>query len=88
MTQPVRSQIVVNASAERAFTVFTTQFGDFKPREHNLLGSPIVETVFEPRVGGHIYDVGADGWRSVADGVGGEGGWPLYVRRFAELVDR
>ncbi|BBY96497.1 hypothetical protein MGALJ_61660 (plasmid) [Mycobacterium gallinarum] len=26
----------------------------------NLLAVPIAETVFEPRVGGHIYDVGID----------------------------
>ncbi|MFG1916250.1 SRPBCC family protein [Micromonospora sp. NPDC048898] len=60
-TAVVRRQIVVNAPIERAFTVFTERFGDFKPREHNLLQAPIVGTVFEPRVGGHIYDQGADG---------------------------
>ncbi|AFM19536.1 hypothetical protein Mycch_4841 [Mycolicibacterium chubuense NBB4] len=152
MIEPIRRQIVVNAPVERAFTVFTAQFGDFKPREHNLLPVPIAETVFEPRVGGRIYDVGADGsrcewarvlhfeppsrvvfswdigptwqveadvaktsevevrfiaeapdrtrvelehrhldrhgegWRSVADGVGGDAGWPLYLARYAELV--
>ena len=151
MTEPLRRQIAVNAPVERAFAVFTAQFGDFKPREHNLLAVPITETVFEPWVGAHIYDVGedgsrcawarvlvyepptrvvfswdigptwqlepdpaktsevevrfiaedahrtrvelehrhlerhGDGWESVADGVGGEGGWPLYVRRYADL---
>jgi uncharacterized protein YndB with AHSA1/START domain len=44
-----------------AFEAFTQQFGDFKPPEHNLLSSPIVETVFEPHVGGHIFDRGEDG---------------------------
>jgi uncharacterized protein YndB with AHSA1/START domain len=57
----VRRQIVVDAPIERAFTVFTERFGDFKPPEHNLLGVPIAETVFEPEVGGHIYDRGVDG---------------------------
>ncbi len=57
----VRRQIVVRAPIEKAFTVFTERFGDFKPPEHNLLAVPIAETVFEPRVGGHIYDRGADG---------------------------
>jgi uncharacterized protein YndB with AHSA1/START domain len=57
----VHSQIVVDAPIERAFAVFTEQFGDFKPPEHNLLGAPIAETVFEPRVGGHIVDRGTDG---------------------------
>ena len=57
----VRRQIVVEAPVDRAFAVFTERFGDFKPPEHNLLGAPIVETRFEPRVGGHIYDRAEDG---------------------------
>jgi uncharacterized protein YndB with AHSA1/START domain len=57
----VHKQIIVEAPIERAFTVFTAQFGDFKPREHNLLDVPIAETVFEPKVGGHIYDRAEDG---------------------------
>ncbi|SEH73548.1 Uncharacterized conserved protein YndB, AHSA1/START domain [Mycolicibacterium rutilum] len=149
----VRREITVNAPIEKAFRVFTERFGDFKPREHNLLGVPIVETVFECRVGGHIYDRGSDGsecrwarvvayeppdrvvflwdigptwqvqtdpskasevevlftaapdgrtrvtlehrhidrhgdgWESVASGVDGDGGWPLYLRRYGELVE-
>jgi uncharacterized protein YndB with AHSA1/START domain len=57
----VRQQIVVDAPIEHAFRVFTDRFGDFKPPEHNLLEVPIAKTVFEPRVGGHIYDRGVDG---------------------------
>ena len=57
----VRRQIVVDAPVERAFAVFTERFGDFKPKEHNLLSSPIAETVFEAKVGGHIYDRAEDG---------------------------
>ena len=57
----VRREIVVQAPIERAFAVFTERFGDFKPPEHNLLEVAIAETVFEPRVGGHIYDRGVDG---------------------------
>lgn len=57
----VRRQIVVNAPIDKAFTVFTDRFGDFKPPEHNLLRVPIAETVFEPRVGGNIVDRGEDG---------------------------
>ena len=60
-TTAVRREIVVNAPIAEAFKVFTDRFGDFKPREHNLLQAPIAETVFEPRVGGHIYDRGVDG---------------------------
>jgi uncharacterized protein YndB with AHSA1/START domain len=57
----VRTSIVVDAPVERAFRVFTEDFGRFKPPEHNLLGVAIAETVFEPRVGGHLYDRGVDG---------------------------
>ena len=57
----VRRHITVDAPIEKAFAVFTERFGDFKPSEHNLLAAPIAETVFEPRVGGHIYDRGSDG---------------------------
>jgi uncharacterized protein YndB with AHSA1/START domain len=147
----VRHHVVVNAPLDRAFHVFTDKFGDFKPREHNLLKVPIEETVFEPRVGGHIYDRGVDGslckwariaayeppnrivftwdigptwqletdparasevevrftaesahrtrvelehrhierhgegWESVAAGVDGDAGWPLYLGRYANL---
>lgn len=57
----VLKQVVVAATVDQAFTAFTTRFGDFKPPEHNLLKAPIAETVFEPRVGGHIYDRAVDG---------------------------
>ena len=57
----VTQSIVVHAPIERAFEVFTRAFGSFKPREHNMLAVPIAETVFEPRVGGNIYDRGIDG---------------------------
>ena len=57
----VNASIEVNASAERAFEVFTRDFGMFKPPEHNLLAVPISETVVETHVGGHIIDRGADG---------------------------
>ncbi|MFC7597782.1 SRPBCC family protein [Terrabacter sp. GCM10028922] len=64
MTQPdtvVRRDVLVEAPVEKAFAAFTDRFGDFKPREHNLLAAPIAETVFEGRVGGHIYDRAVDG---------------------------
>ncbi|CDX16547.1 Activator of Hsp90 ATPase 1 family protein [Mesorhizobium sp. ORS 3324] len=57
----VKQSVVVEAPIERAFKVFTEGFGSFKPPEHNLLAVKIAETVFEPRVGGHVYDRGVDG---------------------------
>lgn len=149
----VRKEIVVEAPVEQAFSVFTDRFGAFKPPEHNLLGAPVVETTFEPHVGGHIYDRAEDGtecrwarilayepptrvvfswdigptwqlesdpanasevevrfvaegthrtrvelehrhidrhgpgWEDVHLGVDSEGGWPLYLARYAELIE-
>jgi uncharacterized protein YndB with AHSA1/START domain len=57
----VKQSIVVEAPIDRAFKVFTERFGRFKPPTHNLLSVPIAETVFEPRVGGYLYDRGTDG---------------------------
>lgn len=149
----VQLGITVAVSAERAFQVFTEQFDRIKPREHNLLApEPIAETVFETRVGGHVYDRGENGsvcrwarvlafdpprrfviswdispswqlvtdpdeasevevtftpdgpdrtrvdlehrhlerhgeqWESMRDGVAGEGGWPLYLQRYADTL--
>ena len=57
----VRTSIVVDAPIERAFTVFTTDMGSWWPAEHHILQAKLAEMVFEPRVGGHIYDRGTDG---------------------------
>jgi uncharacterized protein YndB with AHSA1/START domain len=151
-TTSVRTRIVVQAPIERAFRVFTEDFDRIKPREHNLLGVEIAETVFEPRAGGRVYDRGVDGsecqwarvlayeppdrivfswdisprwqvetdlertsevevrfisetaertrvelehrnldrhgegWESARDAVDSEGGWPLYLQRFADVI--
>jgi uncharacterized protein YndB with AHSA1/START domain len=45
----------------RAFAVFTERFDQIKPREHNMLGVDIAQSVFEPKVGGRVYDRGVDG---------------------------
>ena len=151
-TTSIRSAIVVDASIERAFSVFTEEFDRIKPREHNMLAVEIAETVFEPRVGGRIYDRGVDGseyqwarvlayeppdrvvfswdispqwqietdfaktsevevrfiaesaertrvelehrhldrhgegWEGARDAVAGDGGWPLYLQRFGDVI--
>jgi len=148
----IRHQITVDAPLERAFKVFVEDFDRIKPREHNLLGVEIAETVFEGRAGGHIYDRGVDGsecrwarvlayepphrvvftwdisprwqlehdlerasevevrfvaesdertrvelehrhldrhgegWEGVRDGVAADDGWPLYLRRYADVL--
>jgi uncharacterized protein YndB with AHSA1/START domain len=57
----IHTSITVEAPLEQAFSVFVENFDAIKPREHNMLDVDIAETVFEPRVGGHIYDRGVDG---------------------------
>jgi uncharacterized protein YndB with AHSA1/START domain len=148
----VRTSVVVEASIDRAFAVFTDDIGSWWSPDHHILEADLAEMVFEPRVGGHVYDRGVDGsecrwarvlayeppdrvvfswdintrwqlepdpekssevevrfiaenpqrtrvelehrnldrhgagWESERDGVGGPGGWPLYLQRFADLV--
>ncbi len=57
----VRTEIIVDVPIERAFRVFTDRFDHIKPREHNMLAVSIAQSVFEPKVGGRIYDRGIDG---------------------------
>jgi uncharacterized protein YndB with AHSA1/START domain len=57
----VGHSIVVEGPIEQAFEVFTDGIGTWFPAEYNLLEVDIAERVFEPRVGGHIYDRGTDG---------------------------
>ncbi len=148
----VRHEVVVRGTPEEAFATFTALMSDIKPKEHNLLSSPIVSTTFEPYVGGHIVDRAADGsecrwarvlsyeppdrlvfswdigptwqlqppenasevevrfiaegsdrtrvelehrnldrhgpgWSAVRDGVDNPQGWPLYLARYAGLLE-
>jgi uncharacterized protein YndB with AHSA1/START domain len=57
----VRTSIVVEAPVERAFDVFTQQMPSWWHPDHHILRGELAEMVFEPRVGGSIYDRGVDG---------------------------
>jgi uncharacterized protein YndB with AHSA1/START domain len=57
----VTTSTVVEAPIARAFTVFTEEMGTWWPKEHHIMQAPLAEMVFEPRVGGSIYDRGTDG---------------------------
>jgi uncharacterized protein YndB with AHSA1/START domain len=57
----VRSSVVVEAPREQAFSVFTEDMGSWWPPEHHILTGELAEMVFEPHVGGHVYDRGVDG---------------------------
>jgi hypothetical protein len=150
----VQTSVLVEAPLGRAFHVFTDEFGSFKPRDHNMLQVEIAETVFEPRVGGYLYDRGIDGsecrwarvlayepphrvllswlispywqlendpekasewevrfiaetpertrvelehrnldrhgegWEGLREGVAGDEGWPLYLERYTEQIEK
>jgi len=57
----VRNSIVVDAPAELAFEVFTAGIGSWWPADHHIIEAPLAEMVFEPRVGGDVFDRGTDG---------------------------
>ncbi|MGH9193158.1 MAG: SRPBCC family protein [Acidimicrobiales bacterium] len=65
MTQPVydavRTTITVGVSQQRAFEVFTAQFGTWWPREYSIGEADMADFVVEPKVGGRWYEVGVDG---------------------------
>jgi uncharacterized protein YndB with AHSA1/START domain len=60
----VQESIVVDAPAERAFKVWTEEMGTWWPPDHHVLQGELSEMVFEPRVGGQIYDRAVDGSES------------------------
>ena len=57
----VRESIVVDAPIARAFSVFTDGIESWWSPDHHIIEAPLAEMVFEPRVGGHVYDRGIDG---------------------------
>jgi uncharacterized protein YndB with AHSA1/START domain len=57
----VRTSTVVEAPAEEAFRVFTEEIGSWWNPDHHILQGELAGMIFEPRVGGHVYDRGVDG---------------------------
>ena len=57
----VHASTVVDAPIERAFRLYTEGMGTWWPKEHHILEGELDRMVFEPRTGGHVYDVGTDG---------------------------
>ena len=58
----VRQSIVVDASPERAFYVFTDGMTSWWPIDSHSIGDrPMAEAVIEPRTGGRWYERGDDG---------------------------
>jgi uncharacterized protein YndB with AHSA1/START domain len=59
--EPVRREITVATTPERAFKVFTDGIDRWWPREHHIGSSPLKREVLEPGVGGRWYGVSEDG---------------------------
>jgi uncharacterized protein YndB with AHSA1/START domain len=59
----VTTSVVVDVPQARAFKVFTDEIGTWWDPDHHLLpeGTTLTSMVFEPRAGGHVYDVVSDG---------------------------
>jgi uncharacterized protein YndB with AHSA1/START domain len=60
-TTAVSTSITVDAPVGLAFTVFTEDMASWWPPDHHILQAPLASMVFEPRVGGRVYDVAEDG---------------------------
>jgi uncharacterized protein YndB with AHSA1/START domain len=59
----VTTSVVVDVPQTRAFKVFTDEISTWWDPDHHLLpeGTTLTAMVFEPRVGGHVYDVVSGG---------------------------
>jgi uncharacterized protein YndB with AHSA1/START domain len=57
----VRTSVVVAASQEKAFRVFTEGIGSWWPPDHHILQGELAEMIFEPYAGGDVYDRASDG---------------------------
>ena len=58
---PVKKVVTVNATAEKAFKVFTDGLDRWWPRSHHIGKPEMARAVLEPRAGGRWYEIGADG---------------------------
>jgi uncharacterized protein YndB with AHSA1/START domain len=58
---PVRRSILVDASPERAFNVFTAGIGRWWPRSHHIGAADPETFMIEPRAGGRWFERSTDG---------------------------
>jgi len=58
---PVRKSLVVEATPQQAFAVFTAGIDRWWPKSHGIGATPITESVIEPFVGGRWYTRHEDG---------------------------
>ena len=60
-TSGVRKTLSVDASVERAFTVFTENMEAWWPATHHIAKQPFAAIVVEPRQGGRWFEIASDG---------------------------
>jgi hypothetical protein len=58
---PVRKALVVQATPQRAFDVFTAGIDRWWPKSHGIGSTPLRESIIEPYVGGRWYTKCEDG---------------------------
>jgi hypothetical protein len=59
--EPLRLSLVVRCNAEHAFTTWTGKTTSWWPPEHTASGDAGLSVIFEPRVGGRIFERTAGG---------------------------
>jgi uncharacterized protein YndB with AHSA1/START domain len=59
--QSVKKSVVVQASPEHAFAVFTEGYDTWWPRSHHIGKSPLTRAVIEGKAGGRCFSEQADG---------------------------
>jgi uncharacterized protein YndB with AHSA1/START domain len=62
---PVRKTVVVQATPEKAFEVFTARIDRWWPKTHGIGSAPVRESIIEPFVGGRWYTKFEDGTEAV-----------------------
>jgi uncharacterized protein YndB with AHSA1/START domain len=58
---PIKKEVLVAASQETAFNVFTQKMDLWWPRTHHVGSCPMTETVLEPGINGRWYSKHEDG---------------------------
>jgi uncharacterized protein YndB with AHSA1/START domain len=59
----IRKTVTVECAVEEAFRVFTADALSWWPVETHSIHEAVDEIVFEPRVGGAVYEIGTNGER-------------------------
>ncbi|MGC4111621.1 MAG: SRPBCC family protein [Nocardioides sp.] len=57
----IQATTTVDLPADEAFTLFTDDIGTWWNADHHIIEAPLSHMVFDPFVGGNLYDVGTDG---------------------------